>query len=127
MWEQNCGVVPVVDQGRVLGLLTDRDICMATYTQGKPPGAIPVAQAMSHQVYGCSADDSIGAALSLMAEQRLHRLPVLSPDGHLTGMLALADIARFAASAGSAHLDAALAETLGAISKPQVSVAQAAE
>ncbi len=127
MWETDCGIIPVTEQGRVVGLITDRDICMATYTQGKRPDEIAVSSAMSSQVYGCGPDDSIGDALALMAEKRVHRLPVLGGDGQLEGILALADVARFARSAGSAHVDAALAETLGAISKPSEALSAAAE
>ena len=82
---------------------------------------------MSSQVYGCGPDDSIGDALGLMAQQRLHRLPVLSGEGQLVGILALADVARFARSAGNAQVDTALAETLGAISKRSEVLAAAAE
>jgi len=127
MWEQDCGIVPVVEQNQVVGLVTDRDICIATYTQGKAPSEIPVSSAMSSRVYGCSPDDSLGTALSLMTEQRVHRLPVLSGEGHLAGILALADVARFARSAGSANVDAALADTLGAISKRNEALPLAAE
>ena len=62
-----------------------------------------------------------------MAEKRVHRLPVLSADGQLVGILALADVARFARAAGNAHVDAALAETLGALAKPNEALPAAAE
>ena len=64
MWETDCGIIPVTEQEGVVGLITDRDICMATYTQGKGPAEIAVSSAMSSQVYGCSPDDSLGDALA---------------------------------------------------------------
>lgn len=127
MWEGDCGIIPVTDQGKVVGLVTDRDICMASYTQGRRLGDMSVASAMSQQVFSCAPDDSIGDALAVMAEKRIRRLPVLAGNGELVGMLTLTDLARFARSAGSAHVDAALAETLGAISKRNEVLQAAAE
>jgi CBS domain-containing protein len=98
MWEHDCGCVPVVvDEGggaRVVGMLTDRDICMAAYTQGRPLQAIKVASAMSHRVCSCRDTDSLMVALNVLRTNQLHRLPVVDADDHLIGLLSLADIAR---------------------------------
>lgn len=117
MWESDCGIVPVTEYGRVVGLLTDRDVCMATYTQGRPPGEIRAGSVMSKRVLACSADDSIGSALSLMAQNRIRRLPVTHDGGQLVGMLTLADIARWARATATPAVEAALSDTLGDISK----------
>jgi len=94
MWEQDCGAVPVVDAaGRVVGMLTDRDVCMAAYTQGLPLRAIPVATAMSKQVHACRPDDSLFVAEKVMREHRIRRLPVVREDGTLAGILSLNDVA----------------------------------
>src|SRR4051812_27450098 len=89
MWEHDCGVVPVTQDSRVVGLVTDRDICMATYTQGRPPAEIRVGDVMSKGVHACSPDDSVASALSQMAAKRVRRLPVIDSDGRLIGILAL--------------------------------------
>ncbi len=94
MWEEPCGAVPVVDeQSRPVGFLTDRDICMAAYTQGKPLEALRVEMAMSRKVVLCRAGDDLGSAAQLMQQNRTRRLPVINPDGTLVGLLSLDDLA----------------------------------
>jgi CBS domain-containing protein len=116
MWNEDCGIVPVLSEHQVVGVITDRDICMATYTQGKAPGELRVEGAMSKQLLGCSADDSLATALGTMRDNRVRRLPVLTPDGKLLGLLSLADVVRWAQPLSNPSVDAALTETLAAIS-----------
>jgi CBS-domain-containing membrane protein len=95
MWEHDIGCVPVVDKdGRAIGMLTDRDICMSAYIQGVPLTGAPVTSAMSKQMFSCTADDNIEAAEELMMEKQIHRLPVLDVQGHPVGLISLNDIAR---------------------------------
>ncbi len=97
MWEFDCGCVPIVSangDGSVVGIVTDRDIAMAAYTQGKQLWAIPVGTAMAHKVIFCHASDGISQAEALMRDNRVRRLPVLDPNEHLVGILSLDDIAR---------------------------------
>ncbi|HRI50523.1 MAG TPA: CBS domain-containing protein [Pseudomonadota bacterium] len=97
MWEDDCGAVPVVDSaGRAVAMLTDRDICMAAYTQGKPLGQISVSSAMSKDLRACLPDDTLEQAEQLMMEYQLRRIPVLDDDGHPVGILSLNDLARAA-------------------------------
>jgi CBS domain-containing protein len=98
MWEGDCGCLPVTDGSlRVVGMLTDRDICMAAWTRGKTLGEIRVADAMAKQVRACNPDDSLTEAQAIMAEVRVRRLPVVDADERLVGLLSLADLAREAA------------------------------
>jgi CBS domain-containing protein len=98
MWEHDCGCVPVLDGvGRVVGMLTDRDICMAAYTRGERLPALAVATAMSKAVHACAPDDSLATAEELMRVNRVRRLPVVDTAGQLIGVLSLNDIARIAA------------------------------
>jgi CBS domain-containing protein len=117
MWEHDCGALPVVEQGRVIAMLTDRDICMATFTQNKSPRELTVNHAMSKQLFTAAPDESVGAALSTMAQYRVRRLPVVSPDRRLLGMLSLADITLWARSLSSPGVHAALADVQGAIAQ----------
>ncbi len=95
MWELDIGCVPVVDaQQHVIGMLTDRDVCMATYTQGKGPQHIPVREAMAREVYACLPDDSVAEAEDIMRKRRVRRLPVVDLDGRLVGLISLNDVAR---------------------------------
>jgi CBS-domain-containing membrane protein len=124
MWERDCGVVPVMAEGngtaRVIGMVTDRDICMAAYTQGRKLQDMPVASAMSRQVLSCRPTDSLAVALKVMKTNRVHRLPVVDQNEHVVGMLSLADIAREAqhehGSMSAQLTDAAVAEAIEAIS-----------
>lgn len=94
MWEEPCGAVPVVDeQSRPIGFLTDRDICMAAYTQGKPLEVLRVETAMARKVVSCNAEDDLRAAAGLMRQNRTRRLPVINRDGTSVGLLSLDDLA----------------------------------
>jgi CBS domain-containing protein len=94
MWEEPCGAVPVVDEHlRPIGFLTDRDICMAAYTQGKPLEALRVETAMARRVVSCRAEDDLRSAAELMRANRTRRLPVINRDGTLVGLLSLDDLA----------------------------------
>jgi CBS-domain-containing membrane protein len=98
MWEEPCGAVPVVDEERKpVGFLTDRDVCMAAYTQGRLLADLSVEGAMSRKVVYCRADDDLRTAATLMREHRARRLPVIDRDGKLTGLLSLDDLAHEAA------------------------------
>ena len=95
MWDNDCGCVPVVDENRrVLGMLTDRDICMAAYTQGGPLRALTVSSAMSKRLYTCKPDDTLEAAEAVMRANQIRRLPVTDAEGRLVGIISLNDIAR---------------------------------
>jgi CBS-domain-containing membrane protein len=129
MWEGDCGCVPVVEQeedgARVVGMITDRDICMAAYIQGRPLSDIKVESAMAREVRSCRFTDSIGTALKILEQNQIHRLPVLDENDHLIGILSLADTAREAARAhgrGAKGLtDAQIGEVIEAISAPRQS------
>jgi CBS domain-containing protein len=95
MWQRDCGCVPVVDEGsRVVGMITDRDVCMAAYTRGVPLSQALVRDAMSREVYACSGDEPVGVAEKLMQTQQVRRVVVTDPGGKLVGLLSMADIAR---------------------------------
>jgi CBS domain-containing protein len=94
MWENCCGAVPVLDeQSRPVGFLTDRDICMAAYTQGKPLQSLSVDGAMARKVVSCKGDDDLNLAAQMMRENQVRRLAVVGPDGKLAGLLSLDDLA----------------------------------
>lgn len=95
MWEGDCGVVPVVDaSNKVVGMITDRDICMAAYTQGRRLEEIQVEPVMAKKVFTIGLDDSIALAEETMQAAQIRRLPVLDADEHLAGIITLNDLAR---------------------------------
>lgn len=95
MWRNDCGVVPVVDgERRVVGMITDRDICMAVATRGRRASEIAVSEVLSGSVYCCAPGDDVRAALRTMQANQVRRLPVVDGAGALVGMLSLHDIVR---------------------------------
>lgn len=120
MWEHDCGAVPVVNgDGNVVGMITDRDICMAAYTQGKSLDAISVAHAMAKSVFTIHPHDPIDSAERLMSEKQIRRMPVVDGDNRPVGMLSLNDIARAATSRKKSGLDREVTQTLAAIGQPR--------
>src|SRR5690349_10749594 len=95
MWERDCGCVPIVDhEQHLVGVITDRDICMGAYTQGGCLRDIPVHRCMSRAAHVCAPEDSLESAASRMGSQQVRRLPVVDGEGHVVGILALGDLAR---------------------------------
>jgi CBS domain-containing protein len=95
MWNNDCGCVPVLnEQARVVGMLTDRDICMAVFFQGTPLDQIRISGVMSKQFFVCTSDDDLAAAEKIMSDKKVRRLPVLDKQARLVGLLSLRDIAR---------------------------------
>ena len=95
MWEHDCGVVPVIDeQQRMVGMLTDRDVCMGAYTSGSRLADLRVARSMATRVRSCKPEDSLEAALEAMNEARVRRLPVVDGKQHVVGLLSMGDVLR---------------------------------
>jgi len=94
MWEGDCGILPVVDEaGKVLGVLTDRDICMSVSTKYRPAVEIAVREAFSGNVVTCGPQDEVRDALTIMRQAGIRRLPVVNRQGTLEGILSLNDVA----------------------------------
>lgn len=93
MWENDCGALPIVKDGRkVVGMLTDRDICMAVAMRDRNPSTISVEEVMNRTVYAAEAEEEIEQALQTMREHKVRRLPVLNLEGELQGIVSMNDI-----------------------------------
>jgi len=93
MWNKNCGSLPVVeDGGRVIGMVTDRDLFIALGTQNRRPADLTVSEIMNKDLSVCAPTDDVSAALTTMAQKQSHRLPVVNGEGLLEGILSLDDI-----------------------------------
>lgn len=93
MWDHDCGVVPVVnDERKVIGILTDRDICIAAATRSMSPSSIRARDVMSGEVYACSPEDDVRTALRTMRQQRVRRLPVIDQQERLAGIISMNDL-----------------------------------
>ncbi|HEX5054719.1 MAG TPA: CBS domain-containing protein [Planctomycetota bacterium] len=120
LWEHDCGIAPVVDGDNLLvGVLTDRDLCMAAYTQGRAIYEIPVATVMARSVRTCRPDDPLAAAMSTMQQAQVHRLPVVDARGVLIGMLSTNDLVRAAQSRPAAVDGQSVLRLLAAIAAPR--------
>ena len=98
-WSQDVGILPVIDSRvRVVGLLTDRDVCLAAMFRARALREIPVGETMSERVVSCHIDDTLESAAEKMAEAKVRRLVVLDSEGRLEGIVALADLARVTAA-----------------------------
>jgi CBS domain-containing protein len=129
MWDHDCGVLPVVnDEGKVTGMITDRDICMAALTQGRPLHELLVNLPMSKHVIAVGPDSTIGEVELLMARHRIRRLPVLDASNRPLGVISLNDIAIEAVQPDTRmqHGVSKVAHTLAAVCQPHVSRQQAA-
>jgi CBS domain-containing protein len=95
MWDCDCGALPVLDEtARAVAVITDRDICMATLFQDRPPSQFPVSLAMSRDLHFCLPEHDVTTAEQRMRAQQIRRLPVLDADRRLVGIVSLADIVR---------------------------------
>ncbi len=95
MWDRDVGAIVVVDEeNRPLGMVTDRDLCMAAYTRGCALSAANVGSLMGRPVITCKLGDTAASAAEGMALHQVRRLPVIDDDGHLAGIVTLGDIAR---------------------------------
>ena len=92
MADCDCGAVPIGDDDRLVGIVTDRDIAVRAVAQGKSPDT-PVREIMSKGVLYCYVDEDIDDVASNMADIKVRRLPVLSPEKRMVGIVSLGDIA----------------------------------
>ena len=92
MWQNDCGILPIIKDRKVVGLITDRDICMATAMKDSNPSSISVEEVMTGQVYSVAPEDDIQQALQTMQEHKIRRVPVVSAEGELEGILSMNDV-----------------------------------
>jgi CBS domain-containing protein len=105
-WKHSCGCLPVVGEGgNVIGMITDRDICVALGTRDARPTQVPVWEAMRHELFTCSPEDDVHCALKTIRAQKIRRLSVVDRAGVLQGILCMDDIVQKAQhSAGRSEI-----------------------
>jgi CBS domain-containing protein len=110
--DENIGSLPVLENGRIIGIVTDRDIVCRVLAEGGDTRNATAADAMSQDLVTVTAEDSLYNAIDKMGEHQIRRLPVVDLNGRLRGMIALADIAL------EAEADRELAQAVERISQP---------
>jgi len=118
------GVLPVVDDGKVIGMITDRDICLAMNKKDHDVSVIKVSAILSGNVYRCAPNEDVKNALKTMRKKKVKRLPVVNRAGALKGILSIGDILLHTRKAKGKKSQARrykdVARTLQAIYKPSV-------
>jgi CBS domain-containing protein len=105
MWKGNCGFLPMTGlDGKVCGVITDRDICMALGTRNKLAGEITAGEVSGGKLFACSPEDEIHVALLTMREGKVRRLPVIDSDGKAVGVLSMDDVLLHAEPSGSGRI-----------------------
>lgn len=92
MWDADCGVLPVVEAGKLVGVVTDRDMYIALATRNKLPSQVTVGEVAIRTVSTCEPEDEVSAALSTMKTHCIRRLPVVGFGGTVLGILSMNDI-----------------------------------
>jgi CBS-domain-containing membrane protein len=128
MWRRDCGIVPVLRDGsrKIAGVVTDRDICIATATRHVAPERITVKEVMQQDVITCRPDEDVHDALDRMRQSRVRRLPVIDSEENVVGILSLNDMVRRAEPAGKRGRPGVSSEdvlaTLKAICAPRTEI-----
>jgi CBS domain-containing protein len=94
MRANNIGALPVGDNDRLVGMVTDRDIVVRAIAEDRSPGDTTVREVMSEGVCYCFEDDDVARAAQVMAKYQVRRLPVVDRGKRLVGFVALADLGR---------------------------------
>lgn len=92
MRDGDMGSVPVVEDGKLIGIVTDRDIVVRAIAAGKD-ASTSVAEAMTTDIFAVTPDDFAFEAIRLMGDKQVRRVPVVDNDGNLAGIISMADIA----------------------------------
>jgi len=120
MWESDSGALAVVNAGgKVVGVLTDRDLAMSMAAKNRGASQILVREITSGELHSCGPEDEVADAIRKMRANRIRRLPVIDAEGQLLGMLSLKDLA-LAANGTSGISFEDVAVTLQAVSKARV-------
>jgi len=107
MSDLNVGALPVVEDGNLIGIITDRDVSVYAIAMGHDPQSTEVQKVMTREVYTCGASEDISEAAKIMEQHKIRRLTVMSGDQSLAGFLSVDDIAPVSGELAGAVLEAA--------------------
>jgi CBS domain-containing protein len=92
MLKGDCGILPVVDQGKLCGVVTDRDLFIAVATRNTVPSSLTVGEVMQRTLYTCGPDDEVNTVLDIMKAHTIRRVPVLGFGGTVLGIVSMNDL-----------------------------------
>ena len=92
MRDGDMGAVPILDNGKLVGIVTDRDIVVRSVAEGIEPGS-PISSVMSGDLSTVTPDDFVFTAIRQMGDRQVRRIPVVDKDGGLAGIISMADVA----------------------------------
>ncbi|HEX6164849.1 MAG TPA: CBS domain-containing protein [Vicinamibacterales bacterium] len=115
MLRADCGILPVVEDGKLRGVVTDRDLFIALGTRDQRPSAIAVADVLHQPVFSCSPEDDVEVALELMKTHAIRRVPVAGFGGTVLGIVSMNDIILAAGKAKKSPLAAGVIDTMQSI------------
>ncbi|MBO0856847.1 MAG: CBS domain-containing protein [Chloracidobacterium sp.] len=120
MRDYDCGSLPVVDrEGRLLGMLTDRDITMRVVAHEANPRNTIVADCMTEGAFACQVDEPVSECMRQMSRHRIRRLPITNDRGQVVGIVGQGDLARHAGNYPGGGVRRAMADVLCAVSEPR--------
>jgi CBS domain-containing protein len=115
MLDGDCGILPVVDGGRLLGVVSDRDLFIALATRDRRASELTLGEVVQSPVWTCGPEDDVHAALARMKEHQVRRLPVTGPGGKVVGIVSMNDLLLATAARKPVH-EADVLDTLQTIS-----------
>ena len=122
MLKNDVGCVPVVDDDRrPVGVITDRDVAMASFVEGAAPHRLVVGETMTGRVFTCRDTDTVAVPHELMREHQVRRIPVTDEAGRLVGLLSLSDLSQVAVAVekGKTKVRNDLTDTMAALTRPR--------
>jgi CBS domain-containing protein len=100
MNEHKIGALVVMDEGRVVGIFTERDVLMRVVADELPPSAVPLSAVMTRDVICCCPHDDLDEISAIMKDKRIRHVPVCDAEGRLLGMVSIGDVnAQYASNA----------------------------
>lgn len=118
MWQYDCGSVPILnEQNKVMGMITDRDVCIAVTTKSRLSSEISVSEMTNGQIFTCIQKDDVKKVLKIMSKNQIKRLPVVDKSCKLQGIISITDIL---IAANKKSLQKQVLQTIKAIGKPHL-------